>query len=480
VLGDGIGLLTYGLEKPDALAKYVFEFIFDLLGLPSKEATDARCAVYYGDRRHAPAGALVIPYCESDLIWPNAPTAGQVANPSDTVFPFDVVNSIRRLLTDEVNRNLKGESCDEHQRLRFATSFQGRHGIGELPLVNTYAKALGAWLTRHLHVLPIPAWPEGRRCAIGLSHDVDRVARRSKTLFWPPYAVNLSKYENLMAARQRLWHLRQMARSPMIDDVALFKQLIAFEADLTCSSTFFFAARNRFAVHASILDVQYDVTNRRMRRLLEELRQKKFGVGLHASYRAFEEPRRFAEERQLLQRVSGAEVAGLRHHFWHLGLDVDATLAAHEVAGFDYDSSIAFNEHLGFRRSVAWPYYPWNDALQRPLTTLQLPVCCMDGNVFYSSSSVDDGVDRIWAIITRIKEVGGVGVIDWHSDTASPATQGYREWGEAYERLVYKLAGDSEVWVTNLEAILDWFKSRRNRLSRAIPGEPALSRHSGE
>jgi hypothetical protein len=100
----------------------------------------------------------------------------------------------------------------------------------------------------------------------------------------------------------------------------------------------------------------------------------------------------------------------------------------------------------------------------------------MDGNVFYSSSSVDEGVEKIWAIITRIKEVGGVGVIDWHSDTASPHTPGYREWGEAYERLVHMLANDSEVWVTNLEAILDWFTSRRNRLARAIPGGPSLSR----
>jgi hypothetical protein len=98
---------------------------------------------------------------------------------------------------------------------------------------------------------------------------------------------------------------------------------------------------------------------------------------------------------------------------------------------------------------------------------MQVPVFCMDGNVFYTSSSVDDAVDKISAIISNIKEVGGIGVIDWHSDTASPATPGYREWGLAYERLVRMLANDSGVWTTSLESIFDWFKVRQNQLSSA-------------
>jgi hypothetical protein len=463
--------VTYRAEKPDPLSTYVFDFVFDLIGLRSEETSSADCAVYYGDPRHAPSGALVIPKRPADLIWSDDDTVS-AGYTSQRTFSFDVVSSIGRLLTDEVNRNAVREDCDEHQRLLFVTSFQGRSGTGEHPLVNDYARRFGAWLSGHLRVSPTPAWPEGRRCAIGLSHDVDRVARRSKTLFWPPYAFHLGKYENLMVARQRLWHFRQIAKFPRLDDIALFKHVVRFEAESGCSSTFFFATRNRFAPHASLLDVQYDIRNRRMRQLLDDLRQKGFGIGLHSSYRAFEAPGRFAEERRALQNVSGARVAGLRHHFWHLGPAIDATLAAHEAAGFEYDSSIAFNEHLGFRRSVAWPYYPWNEVLNRPVATVQIPVFCMDGNLFYTSSSVDDALEKIAAIVARIKAVGGVGAIDWHSDTANPSTPGYREWGEAYERLVKMLADDSEVWTTNLETIVDWFKARRRRLLKPVPGPP--------
>src|SRR5262245_28652903 len=137
-----------------------------------------------------------------------------------------------------------------------------------------YARALGAWLARRRSLSPIPAWPPGRRCAIALSHDVDRIARRSSTLVWPPYALRLSKYENIVAARQRLWHFRQIIRFPRVDDVRLFRKVVSFEAEYGCSSTSFFATRNRFDAHASVLDVQYDIRNRRMRRLLEDLREK--------------------------------------------------------------------------------------------------------------------------------------------------------------------------------------------------------------
>jgi hypothetical protein len=58
-----------------------------------------------------------------------------------------------------------------------------------------------------------------------------------------------------------------------------------------------------------------------------------------------------------------------------------------------------------------------------------------------------------------------VGSIDWHSDTASPETPGYREWGLAYEQLVRMLARDGEIWTTSLDAICDWFKTRRSRLT---------------
>ena len=66
------------------------------------------------------------------------------------------------------------------------------------------------------------------------------------------------------------------------------------------------------------------------------------------------------------------------HHYWHMGKNIDKTLEMHEYADFEYDSSIAYNEEIGFRRNVAYPYYPWIESMNRSLNILQLPVFCMD------------------------------------------------------------------------------------------------------
>ena len=458
-------MINYRIERPDPLTTYTLEFIFDLLGVRSKQTSLPNCSLYYGDPATAPVAAgVVIPCVPSDIVWEGF-RQGRINARSGRVFPFDVVNAVKQFLTDDVNLPYDAERCDGHQRLRFDASFQVRHGIASVPIVNAYVISLGEWLTEQLQVSRIAAWPPGRRCAIGLSHDVDRVARLSATLWWPPYARHLSRYENVVVARQRAWHIRQQIRHPFVDDIGVFLNVLAFEKASGCASTSFFAARNRFDEHGSLLDVSYDIRGARMRGLLTQLRDGGCEIGLHASYRAFEARESFVGERRLLQEVSKTNVKGIRHHFWHTGADVEETLTNHEKAGFAYDSSLAFNEHLGFRRSVAWPYYPWSKKLGRKLKTLQLPMFCMDGNLFYRSVSVDVAVKEIAAMVQTIKDVGGVGVIDWHSDTSSPVTPGYREWGEAYAKVVELLTTDSEIWTTNLQTIADWHADRSRLLS---------------
>jgi hypothetical protein len=157
-----------------------------------------------------------------------------------------------------------------------------------------------------------------------------------------------------------------------------------------------------------------------------------------------------------------------------MGPDVEATLRAHEQAGFAYDTSLAFNDHLGFRRSVALPFHPFDPALNRPLRTMELPTFCMDGNLFYLSNDIDAAVDAVGRMIDRIVEVGGLGVIDWHIQTSFPANREFRAWGIAYQEILSRLAGRSEVWVTSLEAIAEWVARRAEAESS---DGPAVSKH---
>ena len=67
---------------------------------------------------------------------------------------------------------------------------------------------------------------------------------------------------------------------------------------------------------------------------MEYAQDRGFEIGLHASYNAYRSADHFAEERSLLAKAAASQVNGLRHHFWHMGRDIEHTLSYHEQAGF--------------------------------------------------------------------------------------------------------------------------------------------------
>ena len=191
---------------------------------------------------------------------------------------------------------------------------------------------------------------------------------------------------------------------------------------------------------------------------------------MHASYNAQRDLNFFIQEKQKLELVSNYNVKGLRHHYWHMTRNEDQTLKMHESSGFEYDSSMAFNDGLGFRKNIAYAFFPWNKEAIRRLDTLQLPVFCMDGNLFYGDINCEDAVATIKTYIELIKSYEGVGIIDWHVRSSYPKNAEYSEWGKAYVKIIEYLASDSEIWTTNLYAIASWLIKQEKKVPQKHAG----------
>lgn len=454
--------LLYHVEQPDARAEAVLAFILESLGIDAERCAPPglweRPHLIYGGLQAVRPNGVVIRKNPRDRFWPEL-LGGAVDHTSlGGEVAFDLVSAISAFLRDEVHRDLESGAFDAHDRLAFGASAPARAGFGDIPVVNHYVEFVGRLLRDRLGVAGRARWPRGRSAAIGLSHDVDLPDR---------YA--------LLQSAMRPWRLRgaprtylrrtlelaaRRARDRNPRDYWLFDQIMDSETARGFRSTFFFATVPFHARLGAHLDVAYDVGRHEFRTAFRSIRDADFGIGLHASYRAYEDASRLAAERARLSAVADGEVAGVRHHYWHLGQDFEATLRAHEQAGFAYDTSIAFNDHLGFRRSVALPFHPFDPVLDRPLRTVQLPTFCMDGNLFYVSSDIDTAVEAVGRMIDRIVEVGGLGVIDWHIQSSFPANREFRAWGIAYQEILSHLAGRSDVWVTSLETIAAWVARR--------------------
>lgn len=278
------------------------------------------------------------------------------------------------------------------------------------------------------------------------------------------YIKRYNVLENIKYNFFKLKVLRNRLLDKSPNDFWLFPEILEHEEKLGFRSTFFFASANKFQKYSTDFDVDYDINRPNYKKLIQEIKGHGFEVSLHASYNAFLDPNRLLSEKNKLERVSGFKIRGLRHHYWHMNKNVENTLEHHERCGFEYDTSIAFNDELGFRRNIALPYYPWSDALSRPINVVQLPVFCMDGNLFYKPIKAEDAVEKLSGYIEIIKKYGGLGVIDWHDRTSYPKNKEFWGWGEVYIGTLNYLHNNPDIWVTNLGSIASWIKKRESIL----------------
>lgn len=459
-----MGIIKYTMEKPTALARYAFDFVFQIMGVEGAEIQSGKendkVHVYYGNN---PPGdcRIVIPVNEDDVIWDRLLRHGMPPDEIGEKLPFDVINAISSFLTDRVNGDL-GRAYDAHGRLKFSCSYQAKKNISNFPVVNAYILFLKSLFKKKLSVEGIPLWPEGKRCAVGLSHDVDCPDKyaflKNHHFRFPATAKDVARL--FVNTKSLIISYKKRLLDSTPDDFWLFEPIMSQEDKYGFRSTFFLSSVNCFHEWGVSWDVAYDIESPEFQPVFEKMRERKFEIGLHASYNAYEDKERFVYEKEKLQETTGCNLKGLRHHYWHLGQDEGKTLRMHEEAGFEYDSSIGFNEKPGFRRNVALPFYPFDRERNQVIRCLQLPVICMDASLFHQPVKVDEAVKKFLATINILKEYCGLGIINWHVRASYPQNKRYGSWGEAYMKILECLSSDSSIWVASLGEINSWLKKR--------------------
>jgi len=431
-----INLVRYKIEDRADFTRYIFDFILSTIGVAGKEFKNNDVDIYYGNPQSHLNHAIVIKPNKTDIVWEELIKGDISPEDIDGIIPFDIVNAIGFFLKDDGNKNLPSEYYDIHDRLIFEKSFQNRANIAKYPIVNLYIAFLKSLFERICSISGLPLWPNGKKCAIGLSHDADYPDKYA-ILGAPFFNRNANLKNNLFIILRKANARRKRLFDRNTDDYWLFQEIMDAEEKLGLKSTFFFAAMNQFGEWGSIYDVDYDIVKPKYIEAFQEIKRRRFEIALHVGYNAYLHSSRFSHEKQKLSETAGFEVKGLRHHFWHLG------------------------------RNIALPFHPWNEAVKRPIKTIQLPIFCMDGCLFEHPIEVQEVVEKVKSYLEIIKQYGGIGVIDWHVRTSYPKNTEYQDWGKAYLNIIEHLAADKEIWATNLVEISSWLKEREEILSSA-------------
>ncbi|MEP6686385.1 MAG: hypothetical protein ABJB22_06370 [Verrucomicrobiota bacterium] len=193
---------------------------------------------------------------------------------------------------------------------------------------------------------------------------------------------------------------------------------------------------------------------------IDRIRHNGGEVGVHGidAWRDSTAARR--ELAQIHQLIETREV-GIRMHWLFFDLESPAKL---ERAGFSYDSTIGYNETIGYRCGTSQAFKPFGTE-----RLLELPLHVMDTALFYPSYlnlSTEQAMARINVLVENASRFGGALTINWHDRSIAPE----RLWDLSYSRIVETLRSKGPWFATASDAVA-WFRKRRSAVFERVASE---------
>lgn len=321
-----------------------------------------------------------------------------------------------------------------------------------------------------IEIAPVPPGYDFLAC---LTHDVDFVGLRDhkfdRTMWGFLYRCFVGSLVDVIAGRLswlKCWKNWAAGLSlPLVFVGARTDFWVEFdryrELEREFGSTFFFIPfRNTAGMLGSVQApshraAKYDLS--RVSQDINTLIANGCEIGLHG-LDAWNSADRARTERDRIREVTGVSEMGVRMHWLYWRQESPKAL---EDAGFTFDSTLGYNEAVGFRSGTAQVFRPLS--AQR---LLELPLNIQDTALFYPNRmnlSEPAALQACRSVIQSVVVNGGVVTINWHTRSLSPE----RLWGGFYAALLDELKA-RRAWFGTAMDIVRWFRARRALTIRSV------------
>lgn len=315
-------------------------------------------------------------------------------------------------------------------------------------------------------LVEIPPVPAGHAYIASLTHDVDhpgiRFHKWDHTTWGFLYRAIVGTLVDLVKGRVPLRHLFTnwvaAAKLPLVylglakDSWSEFDRYCDMEKGL--GSTYFvlpFKGEPGLTVSGKAPGTRasgYGVEN--IEGTLRKISSSGQEIGLHG-IDAWLDAEKGLEEKAKISKVTGEDTLGVRMHWLYYNDNSPSIL---ELVGFEYDSTVGYNQTVGYRSGTTQVYKPLQ--VQR---LLELPLHVMDTALFYPrylNYTKSEAMKRVVEMVDVACQFGGVMTINWHDRSIAPE----RLWGECYRDVLVALQ-QTGAWRTSAGHTVSWFQNRR-------------------
>ncbi|TGC09410.1 polysaccharide deacetylase family protein [Methanolobus halotolerans] len=286
------------------------------------------------------------------------------------------------------------------------------------------------------------ALPDEKKFGVCLTHDIDDI--------YPPFHHTLlSMYHSVKDAdlkelkKHSLWRINGKERSPYLN----FKQIMDIEEAFGAKSSFYFltAEKDPRRFRYNIEDVGT---------YMGDIVDRGWEVGLHGGYYSFDNYDSMIQEKQKLENVLGKSVIGFRNHY--LRLKINNSWEMLSKAGFKYDTTLGYNNVVGFRNGICHPFWPYEPVTGKTLDILEIPLNIMDVALFECAGSFRQAWELSKQIIDTGEKYNGIITLLWHNNIYS--SPHLKEWKKLYVKIL-DYCNQKNAWITNCEDVYKWWSS---------------------
>ncbi len=167
------------------------------------------------------------------------------------------------------------------------------------------------------------------------------------------------------------------------------------------------------------------------------------------------------DELNEIRGITGGQEIGVRMHWLYFDERSPAVL---ERAGASYDSTVGYNETIGYRAGTAQAYKPLQVS-----QLLELPLHVMDTALFFPAHldlSDSEARERVTRVLDDVVQFGGCLTVNWHDRSIAPE----RLWDDFYADLIRELRKRGAWFATPSQAV-SWFRKRRSAVFEDVSWE---------
>jgi hypothetical protein len=159
-----------------------------------------------------------------------------------------------------------------------------------------------------------------------------------------------------------------------------------------------------------------------MRRLFRSIHERGHEIGFHPGYSTYCHPDAFMRSIERLRRVLEEEgiqqpLLGGRQHY--LRWEMPYTARLWSQAGLDYDSTLSYADHAGFRCGTCREFELFDVIERVPLGVRERPLIVMDCSIvderYMGLGDGDTAIERMLQLKRHCSTVGGSFSLLWHN-----------------------------------------------------------------